>query len=886
MTENFFSKKQASAACLCPAHKNFLYEFTYDEIITNRENENDEVEIVILLEHKEFAGVTKLFTKFVNYYLKGKKYAIIPALGCTPKGFTSSDTIQTYKKCKQFHIKQRLEKLNPKVIITTGRAIYHITESKEVQYQHFYSLHEDDRWFYSPEYSCRVYPIPALYLFINNRKNENAASILDNYELNFTKEQFSRAIDSLTLPKKRKPILKYINVENTTKFFTDLENNEEIEFVSVDSETTGKNYWKDRIINITIAFNGYEGYFLDFNKIDKQLMNRVLSKKKLIFQNGKFDLKFFRANGILDLQCYFDTMIAGYALNENSKNSLKFFAWVYTEYGGYENELRNYLKALNTRDFSAIPIDILMKYACTDAIITYLIFKYFENRLLEEPEVRKNFYEIMIPGVNMLTEVEMHGIKINQQHLYNYNLKLFNNVEKIDKKLTEYFGKQFNFNSTKQLSEELLKKGVEPLLDDKGKPLVSKTGDLLLNKTTLPMYAKNGNEAAQLLIDRNHYAKEISQLSLKQYYKDNIENLNQPKQKNIFDIFAINIVDEENEENEIKNEDYDPIDDFDIDEISTTVNRGLLSSVYNGRLFGEFSVSGTETGRLSSSGGLVGTVNLQNFPKTLDFRKLFMPEDGFIFAEVDYVAMEVSILSQISGPGPLEKVILQGIDPHCYTGVAIYNATYNKTMTYEEFFSLAKIQEVKEFKEFRNLGKTCNFQFAYGATEFGIAQYLSIPVDKGKMLLETYRATYPEVAKYMETYRDNAKKYGYVDTLLGKRKRFPQLMYIGKDTKLHDINNMLNGAINAPIQGTSGQSTYTSMVHIHKEFKKNKMKSRVLANVHDSILFELHLNEKSEAMDIITKWMTYQFYENFNGNTVKLSVDPKISSIWGFDDEA
>lgn len=884
--DTFFTKKSATS-CICPAHKNFLYEFTYNDIITNRPKGTEEVDVVILLEHREYASVTRLFSNLVKYLVpKDKTYAIINALGCTPKGFKSSDTIKTYVKCKKYHIKAQLDKLKPKVIITTGRAIYHISESKEMLFHHFYSLHEDDTWFYAPEYGCKVYPIPALYTFINTRKEEEMCSLLDVFELDFTKKQFGRAIKSLSDPVKRRPELKYVHLEDPNKFLQELYDNKEIEFIAVDSETTGKNYWKDKIINLTIAYDKITGYFLPFEKINIELLNKVLLSKKLIFQNGKFDMKFLIANGIKGIKCYFDTMIAGYAINENSKNSLKFFVWVYTLYGGYENELRTYLRELGSHDFSVIPLPILLKYACTDAIMTYAIFRYFENRLKEEPEVEYNFYNYMMPAVNMLTEVEMHGIKIDQKYLYEYNESLFNKLKEIDKQLEDYFGESFNYNSKKKLSEKLREKGIEPLIDDKGNVKIAKNGDLILDKDALAEYAKKGNVACGLLVERNHISKEISGLSLKKYYQENVldNEIEQIKQKSMNDLFALcKTVEIEEEEEEI--EDEDPLTKFDIDEISETVSKGLLSSVYKGALYGEFNVSGTTTGRLSSSGGLVGTINFQNFPKTYEFRRIFAPRDGYIFAEFDFVGMEVSQLSQHAGPGPLEKVVLDDLDPHCYTGVDVYRAVTGRSVTYEEFFHKAKVEEDKTFKEYRGIAKACNFSFSYGATEFGIAGTLGISVEQGKLLLDTYMKTYPEVAAYMKKYREDACEYGYVENLLGKRRRFPQLTYRGRDTKINAISNLLNGAINAPIQGTSGQTTYIAMTRIHNEFKEKNMKSRILANVHDSILFEIYEQENDEARKIIEYWMTYPYYENYNGNKVRLKVDPKISHVWGFSDK-
>jgi DNA polymerase I-like protein with 3'-5' exonuclease and polymerase domains len=679
--EDFFSKKQIKK-CQCTAEKGALFKYTYAEHFGNAVNKQN-IDILILLEFKEVKTKLDIFLNLCNTFFNKLNYVIIPALGCTPNDFSTQDTINTYKKCKEYNINKIIKEYNPKCIITTGRAIYTITEAKDLQAPDFFiSVNEnlkeyekDDSWFYSSEYNCKIFPIPALYQWIGD-------SIKDVYEYKFVIQQFKFAINSLQENKRRKIKYDLIFEKDSNKFIKELINNKNIKAIAIDTESSNLNYFEGTLYSIQFSYNGKSGHFCLFDQINKNLLIELFNRNdiKFIFHHAQHDLKFLKCNEIDNVRCDFDTMLCAHLLNENNPNGLKSLAWLYTELGGYDLKLKQYLKQYKVENFTKLPEQLLLEYACYDSIITYQLYEYFENRLnQEEPFIKNNFYNFIIPAIEMITDVEMTGVQIDLKYLNEYVERLKKHAIEIENEIYELAGYKFNLKSNKELSKVLRALPEFVTLSDKdGKQLLNKNGDLTLDKETLQRYAEESNlPFMKKIAEYNHITKEISQFGyeLKQQEKNN--------KKCLFEI-----------ENDLEEND-----------------KGFLASMYKGRLHGGYKLHGTETGRMSGGGGLGSSINWQNMPKTKEFRKIFLPSKNMVMAFADYDAMEVCIFSQISGPGVLESLILENKDMHCYTAVKLMKLMGIET-TYEEVYSKTKIdgQEDPIFVKWRTDSKGNNFQ--------------------------------------------------------------------------------------------------------------------------------------------------------------------------------
>jgi len=894
-----FLGRKKNRVCNCAVRKHVLvdscgvkYEDTYKEIGGNHKEAN--TDILVILEAKEKPLFYDPFEIFIDKFFKDYKYTMIYGVGCTDKEFDSKDIINTYKVCKKIHIKKLVEKFNPKVIITVGRGLYTITESKDLNvlnnpfyvpikkyckdYRDFY---EDDVWIYSSEFNCKVFPIPPL----------NTWTTFSNYEKEFVKDQFDRAINQLVSRKIRIPKLKFTEVEDPNTFLLELTSST-VKDIALDTETTGLNHKKDKVFCITLAINEIEGFYLEYDKIDKEILNKFFEPdKNFIWQNFNFDGKMLLEDGV-NAKCTFDTMLASHSLNENSPNGLKPLSWIYTHYGGYEDGLQEIIKKYKIKDYSKLPKNLLLEYACTDPIVTFKLWKYFVKRFGEEDNfIKHNFDNVVMPAVDMLIDVERTGIAVDEKYIETYLLGLKEKAKVIEDEIYLIAGKELNLNSNKQLSEIFYNlEGFEVLRDSKGEELKTKNGDLKLDAPTLEKYAESGVEFAKKLVDYGHITKEISQIGKKEKKK---------KRKSLLNI--------EKEEKD---------------------DKGLYGSIQDGRLYVGYKLAGTKTGRLAGGGGLESSVNPQNFQKEKNFRKIFIPTDGYVISAFDYDGMEVSIGSQISGPGPLEKLILNDMDMHSYTASKIVEKIDKKQIAevlktkinnkaklrekYEKKDILKIVEDMKFdynsivkgkeedvlYKEFRGISKICNFQLQYGATIYGISRGLGVSKEIAKVLIDSYFESFPEFKRYMDDCIYHAQEKGWVKNLLGRKRRLPKLSFTKVECifkgledngivkknlmELRNItNNHKNISYNMPVQGTSGQTTIIAMTNIRKRFLRNKMKSRILGNVHDEILFEIYIPEIEEAYKIIKYYMEKPYYENVGGNKVTLKVSDEMG-VWGF----
>jgi DNA polymerase-1 len=260
----------------------------------------------------------------------------------------------------------------------------------------------------------------------------------------------------------------------------------------------------------------------------------------------------------------------------------------------------------------------------------------------------------------------------------------------------------------------------------------------------------------------------------------------------------------------------------------------LLVNKRTGRLHSSFNQAVASTGRLSSN-----NPNLQNIPirteRGREIRKAFVPRnEEFILLSSDYSQIELRLIAHISGDSAMLEAFRQGLDIHTATAARIYNVG---------------IDEVS--KDMRRNAKTVNFGIIYGISAFGLSEQLSIPRRDAADIINQYFDRFPGIRQYMDKTIAFAKKNGFVETLK-KRRRY-----------LRDINSanaVVRGfaernAINAPIQGSSADMIKIAMINIHNEFNKLNLKSRMILQVHDELVFDVYKPELETAKEIIERGM-------------------------------
>jgi DNA polymerase-1 len=853
------SKNAFAVQCDCAASKDVFVddiegEFKYSYNNYYIEGDKDNIDVLILMEYRESKYIQDLFLNIIKGFMHDKTFAIINACNCTPKN-KKDDVIDPFITCKKYHVSKKIKKYNPKVIVTVGRAIYTITEEKDLNYTHFFipvnkkhlPFQLDDCNFYSPEFKCNIFPIPPLSHYINFKEKRAK----DVYEKMFVQEQIIRALANSEMPKARSEHLSYEELKDPNTYLRELIKDKARDVVVIDTESTGLHFFEDRLVSIQFSTDASSAVFCWWKDVDKNLLIELFNTDKtFVYHNAIYDNIVLMCNDVPNVRCNFDTMLATHSLNENSPNGLKPNSWLYTRFGGYENESAEYKKKYKVKDFTDIPNNLLIKYGCYDTIMTFKLYLYFKNRFeLEDQDVKENYFKYIMPAIPMMVDLHLQGIPIDTQYLKEYNEKLVRKRDRIEKIIYARLGTRININSKQELSNVLKSiPNFKILEDDKGTKLLTKAGDLTLNKDTLKKYATLHNiKVCKSIVKHTHYQKEINQLGIEHYKK-------------------------------------------------TGEKKGFLLSIYKNRLFCLYKLHGTGAGR--ASGGqdkenketLAASknfgVNGQNIPATDKFRKIFIPFKGNVFVHSDYSSMEVTIQAQIAGKGALEDLLLEGKDMHCYTGVSLYKLLTGKDITYEELVKKAKVHEEEEFKKLRKNAKINNFQCQYGATKWGLAKFFGVDEETGEKYLNAYFTSYPEIARYIEDMFSFVKESGFVKTLLGRKRRLPQLTYIGEDGQKNkynssfDVSNLKNVAANSPVQGTSGQTTFIAMTKIYQELNERNLKAKLILNVHDELMLNCPVEEIHIVKEIVERCMTTPYYKNRKGATITLQAEAEMGDLW------
>lgn len=252
-----------------------------------------------------------------------------------------------------------------------------------------------------------------------------------------------------------------------------------------------------------------------------------------------------------------------------------------------------------------------------------------------------------------------------------------------------------------------------------------------------------------------------------------------------------------------------------------------------GHIHTSFNQTVTATGRLSSS-----DPNLQNIPVRgedgKDIRRCFIPEPGCLFFSADYSQIELRVMAHLSNDANMIEAFREGHDIHTATAAKIYK---------ESLDSVTRDQRTK--------AKRANFGIIYGITMFGLAQNLDIERAEAKQLIDGYFATYPQVHEYMEQSKEMARKNGYAETFLHRRRYLPDINSHNATVR----NFAERNAINAPIQGSAADIIKVAMVRIYNRFKRENIRSKMILQVHDELNFSVLPEEKDLVERIVIEEM-------------------------------
>jgi DNA polymerase-1 len=258
-----------------------------------------------------------------------------------------------------------------------------------------------------------------------------------------------------------------------------------------------------------------------------------------------------------------------------------------------------------------------------------------------------------------------------------------------------------------------------------------------------------------------------------------------------------------------------------------------------GRVHTTFSQTIASTGRLASS-----DPNLQNIPTSSDFdihvRKAFIAPEGALLLSADYSQIELRILAQVTQDPGLCSAFLQHKDIHTQTAAQLFEKP-----------------EAEITREERGFGKRINFSIMYGMTPYGLSKDLDITPVQAKKYIESYFRQYPRVHVWMTCEIQRATTVGYTQTLWGRRRYLSGL----KEKNKHLYEAACRAAVNTPIQGTAADLIKVAMLTIDKQLTKQQLKTKMLLQIHDELIFEVVKNELNqvkqlvkEAMEQVVSW--------------------------------
>lgn len=275
-----------------------------------------------------------------------------------------------------------------------------------------------------------------------------------------------------------------------------------------------------------------------------------------------------------------------------------------------------------------------------------------------------------------------------------------------------------------------------------------------------------------------------------------------------------------------------------------------------GRVHTDYNQTGTVTGRVSSS-----NPNLQNIPIRTDVgrqvRRAFIAPHGSKLIAADYSQVELRILAHITRDPGLLEAFARGEDIHAATAARLFNVPLDRVTP-----------------GMRRLGKTINFGIAYGITGFGIAARTELSQEEAHKLIDNYFTQYAQVKAYVDNTKREARERGYVQTLLGRRRYFPELQSTAR-VHVSARNAAEREAINMPIQGSAADLIKLAMIRLHRELHTRNLRSRMTLQVHDELVLEC-----PEAEVTIIAPLVREIMENVYPLASKLKVDVSVGQNW------
>jgi DNA polymerase-1 len=574
---------------------------------------------------------------------------------------------------------------------------------------------------------------------------------------------------------------------------------------ALDTETTGVDPMRAKLVGISVAMQPKEAYYLPVGhdrrlnvgqqlplELVRERLGPLLADGRIgkVCHNAKFDMAILTLHGmpLEGLQC--DTLIAAWLLEPEGRSlSLKGQAWqrLGVEMTPIEEVIGKGNKQVH---MDQVPIAQVVPYACADADMTLRLQGVLEPELKARDQWRL-FAELEMPLVPILLAMELHGMVLDTDYLEAMSRQLGQRLEELRAQIYEQAGHPFNINSPQQLGTVLF----EELKLPRGRR--TQTG--YSTDASVMESLQGKHPIVGLILEHRQLEK------LKNTYVDALPALINPR---------------------------------------------------TGRVHTSFNQTGTSTGRLSSS-----EPNLQNIPVRTELGRLvrgaFVAPPGHWLLSCDYSQVELRLLAHLSEDPELLGAFQRGEDVHASTAAAIFGVP------------LAAVT-----KEQRGLAKAINFGLMYGMSDYGLSSRTDLSVSEARQFIENYFQRFKRVKEYLEETVRLAYEKGYVETILGRRRYFPELR-AGQAVNQNVRRAAERAAVNMPIQGSAADIIKLAMIQLDRRLREQGLRACMVLQVHDELVLEVPEEELETARNLVVETM-----ENAYPLRVALKVEAAIGKNW------
>lgn len=625
----------------------------------------------------------------------------------------------------------------------------------------------------------------------------------------------------------------------------------------LDVETTGLDIYNDILVGICLYTPGETSVYVPFNHTDlnnirvpdqmteeqvREIMIPYLQDQELrcINQNIKFDNKKLiwewrqRISNI-----FWDTMIAGFILNENEPHGLKPMYNKYILHGtGSSEDFGDLFEGI---PFNYVPIDIATVYGANDGFKTYAMYE-FQKKYLTPDHKRADFrkmYDVFrnveMPLIDVCTDMELRGVEIRedfaQELSEDFNRELVEVEAKCDAYVEQFKGFILEHNTLMRLTKGTCKinynspQQVAALFYDifKLKSVSRKeprgTGDKIVQKflsTAKKKDTKKSREFAEFLTNYSRF-KEINKLL--GTYVDKIPAVKEPK----------------------------------INAVYTTYNQ-----------------YGAKTGRFSSS-DTVSKINLQNIPsKEKRIRKIFKAREGYKLVGGDFSQIEPRVLAYLSGDDSMINAYKEGKDLYAIMGSQVYQLPYEDC---KEFYPDGTVNA--EGKHRRTTMKSVLLGIMYERGAAAIGEQFNKSSEWAQGLIDNFYKSFPKINQYRLKIENMAETYGYVTTITGRKRRLPDMQLEDKDD--YRYQEAHRQSLNSVIQGSSADIMKLSMIAIYNDPRYKALDCHMIITVHDELIMEVpedHIKEGAELLVGTMKRVGHSLID------LPMSVDAEVNDYW------